>query len=214
MSEHYTEVGRDKLWAIFNYMDNDQSGKLSSKEFKQFVLVMGTRLPRGSTTKDFIKDCTGGLKQLDFETFLEVLWINYFEGVASSKQLEAIFDSIAETWGLGSPPPIHPNFTDAQATQLAQVFGKLDRDRSGALDRKELTKFVEALGSLGNREATKAALNAIKALRGNELDFISFLDFFWNNYGSCYEGDWENYNKLIDWVEAEITGGNYFDRTY
>jgi len=215
MSEHYTENGRNQLWAIFNYMDDDHSGKLNSKEFKKFVLVMGTRLPRGSTTKDFIKDCTGGLKELDFETFMDVLWINYFEGAASQGQLEEIFDSIAAQWGLGAAPPIHPSFTDDQCTQLAQVFARLDRDRSGALDKKELRKFVEALGSLGNREATQSALNALKGMVSrDELDFISFLDFFWANYGYQYESDWDSYNQLINWVEAEITGGNYWDKNY
>jgi len=213
MTHHYTQHGLDDLVAIFNYMDADRSGTLDKREFKQFILALGSRMPK-KASKNYIKDWTGGLKKLDFDTFCEILWANYFEGAATKQELEAVFDGIVANWGLGKPPAIHPSFTNDQCDQLAQIYGYLDRDESGYLDKNELTKLVKALGQLGNREATRSALDAVKALRGAELDFLSFLDFFYDSYGYYYAGDWDEYQKLIDWVELQITGGNYFGTDY
>jgi len=208
----FTESGRTDLWGIFCYMDTDKSGTLDKKEFKRFILCLGSYMQK-SNVKKLIKDSTGGLKKLDFETFLNVLWYNYFEG-ASPKEYETIFHQIVGQWGLGTPPNIHPNFTNDQSEQLAQVFTYLDRDGSGYLDKNELTKLVKACGQLGNKQATQSAMGAIKNLKGFELDYMDFLDFFWNNYGAFYVADWDSYQNLIDWVEHQITGGNYFGTEY
>jgi Ca2+-binding EF-hand superfamily protein len=213
MSYHYTDYAINQLTKIFNYMDADCSGNLDKKEFQKFVMALGTRMPK-KAAKNYIKDTTGGLSKLDFESFCEVLWVNYLVDAATSAELNDIFDGICQTWGLGSPPPIHPSFTDDQCEQLALVYNALDRDGSGSLDKKELTKFVKALGTLGNREATRTALDAIKQLYGEELDFIAFLDFFYDSYGYHYADDWDEFAKLIDWVESQITGGNYFATDY
>ena len=61
---------------------------------------------------------------------------------------------------------------------LKQEFDAYDEDRSGYIDREELTGLLEKLGEDLNQEQLDAAFRELDTDESGEIEFFEFVEWF------------------------------------
>mmetsp|Transcript_120478 Transcript_120478/g.190947 ORF Transcript_120478/g.190947 Transcript_120478/m.190947 type:complete len:883 (+) Transcript_120478:87-2735(+) len=166
------ELRGDELFKEFFKYDIDGSGTLSKAEMKELARGMGLD-PR---SLDLSLALTGSDDEVDFETFQDMIVLGREQLQRVCRDREREVQKIA---GLSEA-----EFQDVREdlVGLHDVFLRYDKDRSGSLNKNELTFMLLECGLAPKNAQEKAEIDKIieecDRDKNKELSFMEFLNIF------------------------------------
>ena len=149
MADKFNEDQKELLKSAFEACDEDNSGFISKEELTQACKSSGYDISPGQLTFIFTtidKDRNG---QIDFEEFLEFIYVCQFKQT-DIEQARLIFQGFdADGEGGIDKNELFESLTtlgvNVTFEQVSALFGVLDKDNSGSLDFKEFLQLFRMI---------------------------------------------------------------------
>lgn len=150
-----TKTGPFQLRKTFKYFDRDGSGGIDFSEFQRAMELMGfafTDLQQLALFARYDESCSG---EVDYSEFVEKVMESDFKGVSSGSK-KALSALVSSTFlhQQGGPALEGEDDSDLDEDELDEfrraevrkLFEMVDKDRSGLIDKAEMSYLLDSLG--------------------------------------------------------------------
>lgn len=149
--------------AVFAQADKDNNGELTMEEFSFALGDFG--MEEEEITELFIKldtNADGKISMAEFEKLESAM-----AGDADEEDVVNMTELAAED----GYDPSAPNMTEAQITQLRELFDGMDKDKSGTIDSKEFGTLLASMGEVYSKEELDEYLRELDTNKTGLLEF-------------------------------------------
>jgi len=172
-----TAGGPGSLRSAFKYFDRDGSGTIDLHEFFKVLEFIGFTFSEDQVIALFgqydEKDAAG---ELDYNAF--VLRVLSGDGVAAPIYTSSAVADRFRRFGKAPSIKIGQDQFQVAKMDVKRIFDKYDYDKSGAIDKKEMSAMVLACGLKLTQDDVASAMKALDKDKSGVVEFGEFWNWF------------------------------------
>ena len=182
-----TKTGPFQLRKTFKYFDRDGSGGIDFSEFQRAMELMGfafTDIQQLALFARYDESCSG---EVDYSNFVQKVMESDFKGVSSvsKKALSALVSSAflhqqagTSLEGDDDSDLDEEELDNFRRAEVQKLFGVVDKDDSGLIDKEEMTYLLISLGKALPKEEIDLGFAKLDVDSSGHIDFDEFYTWY------------------------------------